>query len=103
MPEDLHPSMHDKLNAETGRIGWPELQRHFARGVVIRVDGALDLVQVACAFVEDDRPAVEGWLKDGQVAKASLEEARRWEEARTEFWAVVAAPWVLAQEIERYQ
>lgn len=33
-----------KLNAETGKLVWNELERHFARGVVIKVAGDLDLL-----------------------------------------------------------
>ena len=87
-----------RLNAETGRIAWPELARHFARGVVIRVDPGLDLVEVAAAMVRDDRTAVAGWAEAGAVARASDREAMAWSEAGAEFWAVVAAPWVLVQE-----
>ena len=38
-----------KLNAETGKLAWKELERHFARGVVVKVAGDLDLVEVALA------------------------------------------------------
>ena len=34
------------LNAQTGRIGWPELARHFARGVVVCVAEGEDLLAV---------------------------------------------------------
>jgi len=58
-----------QLNAETGKLAWKELERHFARGVVIRVAADLDLVEVATAFVRDDKPAVERWLTEGRVAR----------------------------------
>ncbi len=92
--------LHARLNAETGKLSWPELQRHFARGVVIRVDGELDLVAVAAAFVRDDKPEVERWLTSGQVERVGEEHARDWQERDPLFWAVVAAPWVLVQEID---
>lgn len=91
------PELRDLLNAQTGRIGWGELQRHFARGVVLNVASGLDLVEVAARLVEDDRAAVEDWMKTGLLAKASLDDARRWDRDQTQFWAVVAAPWVLVQ------
>jgi len=88
-----------QLNAETGRIAWPELQRPFARGVLVRVDPGLDLVAVAAAFARDDRAALAAWLDDGSVARASDAEARDWQTRQPGFWAVVTAPWVLVQEI----
>lgn len=91
--------LRTRLNAETGRLAWPELARHFARGVVVRVAPGLDLVEVAAAMVRDDRAAVAAWTEAGSVARASDQDALAWNEAGTEFWAVVAAPWVLVQEI----
>jgi hypothetical protein len=92
--------LHAQLNAETGKLAWKELERHFARGVVVWVTGDLDLVKVAEAFVQDDKPAVERWLTEGRVARASSEQAEQWHHTQPAFWAVVAAPWVLVQEIE---
>jgi hypothetical protein len=88
-----------KLNAETGKLAWAELERHFARGVVVRVDGDLDLVEVALAMARDDGARVATWLDSGRVARASSDEARDWHGRQAVFWAVVAAPWVLIQEV----
>ena len=88
------------LNGQTAKLGWAELQKHFARGVVITVSTKLDLVDVAMRFARDDRAAVDQWLKSGEVARASSQDAERWERADTTFWAVVIAPWVLVQEIQ---
>jgi hypothetical protein len=96
---DLYAETHAKLNAETGRLTWKELERHFARGVVIRVDPELDLIDVATRFVLDDKAHVSQWLESGEVARASEEEAKGWSAGESVFWAVVAAPWVLVQEI----
>lgn len=86
-----------RLNAETGRINWSELGVHFARGAVVRVNPGLDLVEVAAAFAENRRDAVDAWMKAGGIAAATDEEAAAWAEKNTEFWAVVVAPWVLIQ------
>ena len=88
-----------RLNAETGRLAWVELQRHFAHGVVIRVAVGLDLVDVAARFAMDDRAAVQDWLATGQVGRATDADALGWQARQANFWAVVVAPWVLVQEI----
>lgn len=101
-PDDIDILQQDlwaRLNGETARLEWVELARHFARGVVIRVDPALDLVRVAAAVVSDDREAVEQWTQSGEMAHASEDDARRWNDEHAVFWAVVTAPWVLVQEI----
>lgn len=90
--------LNEKLNLETGRIGWDELQRHFARGVLVVVDPALDLVDVATAFSLDDKQKVADWMHEQTVVRASDDHAQRWQAQQSEFWAVVVAPWVLVQE-----
>ena len=88
-----------KLNAETGRLTWPELERHFARGVVIKVVPGLDLIDVAVAVTDDDKAKVEAWMNEGKVTHPTMDDAKGWVERNPEFWAVVIAPWVLVQEI----
>jgi hypothetical protein len=87
-----------KLNGETAKLGFSELQRHHARGVVVQVAGELDLVEVAVAMARDDGAAVGRWMKSGQVGKLSDEQASDWIARDPALWSVVVAPWVLVQE-----
>ncbi len=95
---DTDEELRVKLNAETGTLTWPELEKHFARGVVINVAPELDLVEVALCVVKDDRAAIEGWMREGKLAQASVENAENWHQQGATLWAVVTAPWVLVQE-----
>jgi hypothetical protein len=98
-PLDLDPAaLRQKVNLETGMLAWTELQRFFARGILIVVDRELDLVETAARFAEDDRTRVEAWLQTGKTRRATDDDARRWTAAPTTFWTVVVAPWVLVQE-----
>ena len=92
--------LRTSLNAETGKLTWPELERHFARGVVINVDASLDLIDVAVKVSEDDKEAVKTWMDAAKVAPPEADDARDWLERQPVFWAVVVAPWVLVQEIK---
>ena len=93
-----HEQLWAKLNGETGKLRWSDLQRHFARGAVIRVDPRLDLVTVAATMAADDAGQLGIWLAQGAVARASDAEAARWSaEPDRLFWAVVVAPWVVVQ------
>ena len=94
---DNEELVSQKLNLETGQISWPELQRYFARGVVIIVAKELDLVEVAKQFSLDNKGAVQAWVKDGLVKNATDDDAKRWNDVQQEFWAVVTAPLVLVQ------
>ena len=91
-------SLHDLLNAQTGTIGWPELARHFARGAVVVVGPGQDLLGAAKCLVEDSETQLAEWFDSGKIRRALDDDARRWQAADSEFWAVVVAPWVLVQE-----
>lgn len=86
-----------KLNLETSRLPWRELQRHFAAGVVVAVSDTLDLVEVAVCIALDDANAVSQWMAEGRVTRVSDALAAAWADADASMWAVVVKPWVLVQ------
>lgn len=90
--------LRTRLIQERGSIAWSDVERHFARGVVIVVAAELDLIEVAARFARDDTGTVSHWLARGLVARANDAQARRF--AATSAWveAIVVAPWVLVQE-----
>lgn len=89
----------EQLVQEAGILTWPELQRHFARGVVIVVAPSLDWLGVALAMAQDDAVRLAEWMGQGVVFKANDECAHRWSVDQTRLRAVVVAPWVLVQEV----
>ncbi|MBT5222513.1 MAG: DUF2288 domain-containing protein [Gammaproteobacteria bacterium] len=93
-PEDL---TKDKVNQETSKIAWPELQRFFAQGLAVNVAPELDLVEVADAFSKDDKPRVEQWMKKQLVHLVTDQQATLWFNNDAQMWAVVIKPWVLVQ------
>ncbi len=87
-----------KLNAETARVGWAEIERMFAAGRVIRVDGALDLIEVAVVIANDDADSLRSLMQDGQVGLLDDDTALHWSgDAPPALWAVVVKPWVVVQ------
>ncbi len=86
-----------KMNLETSRIAWRELQRFFASGAAIYVSGELDLVEVAFQVSEDNKQQVMAWMEGGQVARVTDAQALAWFEADADMWAVVVSPYVLVQ------
>ncbi|EMP55024.1 DUF2288 domain-containing protein [Marinobacter koreensis] len=87
-----------KLNLETSRIHWHELQTYYARGNVVRVAPALDLLEVAAELTEDNKARFESWMREDLVGEVSPDLARAWYDRNAELWAVVVAPWVLVQD-----
>lgn len=92
------PTLQQRLNEQTGVIAWSELVRLFARGVVIRVSGELDLIEAATCLIEDNTVLLKQWAEDDHVRRASDDDARDWTVREPDFWCVVTAPWVLVQE-----
>ena len=95
---ETEQDLHATLNAEAAKIPWRELQRHFARGVIIIVAVDMDLIATAAQLAGDDREAVEHWIADGRLKRADDDDARAWLERDAVLWSVVVAPWVLVQE-----
>lgn len=103
MTEQDRDVVRAKLNGETARIAWHELERFHAQGSVLAVVPDLDLVEVATVLAQDEAGQLRQWLDGGQVAHVSDEQARRWHAEAAELWAVVVAPWVVVQAEEQGQ
>ena len=98
MDKQIPENVCEEINQQTGVLEWKKLEKHFARGVVIRVDAGLDLVTVAHSMSLDNTSEMEQWLSAGSVRRASDEDAREWNQDNPQFWCVVVAPWVLVQK-----
>jgi hypothetical protein len=93
-----HSPLYLSLLAETAKIGWPELERFFARGILLHVARDLDLVSVAEAIARDDTAQVTQWLSAGLVERMPGETAAGFAARDPNLWAVVVSPWVCVQE-----
>jgi hypothetical protein len=89
--------LHDKINRETARIKWGELERHFAQGAVVYVSEELDLIEVALRISHDDKQSVQRWMAEGKLAKVTDLQAQTWTAADEALWASVVSPYVLVQ------
>jgi len=98
MTEDLQ-NISSKLNLETAKAPWRELQPFFAQGLVLHVSSSLDLLMVAKQVAADNAPLFEQWLSAGNVEKVSDEQALTWFNKDDSLWTVVIKPWLLVQEI----
>ncbi len=98
-PMNEEPStLYAKLLGETASITWAELQPFFARGALLWVEPALDLIEVAQAVAENRADKVSAWLASGEVGKVAESRALELVERDPVLWAVVVAPWVLVQD-----
>lgn len=98
MDEESLP-LRERLNLETARIHWRELERHFAGGRVVQVAADMDLIDVAACLAQNQVQLLKTWMAARQVQLLPDEIARMWAERLPDnLWAVVVAPWVLVQE-----
>lgn len=91
----------EKIQLETAKIYWSELQRFFAKGEAIWISTQLDLIEVAYHFSIDDKNRVQEWLNEKTIAQVPDELALEWFNSNTQLWAVVIKPFVLVQEIDK--
>ncbi|MDA8786509.1 DUF2288 domain-containing protein [Porticoccaceae bacterium] len=89
-----------RLNGETAKIAWHELQKHYASGNVLAVATGADLIKVAIALHRDDRDQVQQWLDDDSVGQVQDQQAMDWYDNNKLLWALVIPPFVLVQETE---
>lgn len=101
MNHEKDEELRRRLNSETSKLRWTELQRHYAGGNVVAVDASLDLIEVAVGIAQDDTESVKKWMADGRLARLGDIQAAAWQQADVELWAVVVKPWVLVQRVER--
>lgn len=87
-----------ELNQQTAQIEWAELERHFAKGVLIWLSPDQDLVEIAVQLVRDRAGEIGPLIEEGKIVRATDDHARDWSERNPVLWTVVAAPWVLVQE-----
>ena len=87
-----------RLNGETAKIQWHELQKHYASGSVIAVAAGFDLIKVAIALYQDDTAQIKQWLADSLLQQVTDSQAQQWYEQNTAVWALVIPPFVLVQE-----
>lgn len=90
-----------KLNRETSKIAWKELQRFFASGAALVVAEDLDLVEVALEISRDNAAQIREWMAAGKFGKVSDEQAAVWYQTDAVLWAVVVNPWVLVQPVKK--
>ena len=88
-----------KLEGETAKMPWHELQRFFANGTAIYVAPVLDLVEVAAQMSVNNESQIEAWQAKGELGQISDALALEWFEANALMWSVVVRPWVLVQPI----
>lgn len=103
MSEKLHETEQirdfhkERINRETAKIAWHDLQTFFASGKVIHVDTSTDLVEAALDISLDNAEQVKSLMESGKLGLVSDDQAHQWYEDKAQVWAVVIKPWIVVQ------
>lgn len=97
MSDQISP-LYAQILGETAAISWPELERFFAKGIVLSVASDLDLVAVGEAISDDNKAQVQAWMQQGQLHNLDDKQALDYQTRNPDLWAVVISPWILVQE-----
>lgn len=98
--EDENLTPQQRFQNELAPISFQELQKFFAKGMMIVVSQQLDMVDVAMKIHEDDVSVIQQWMDNEQLVRAHDEHAKQWVSESAELMAVTVAPWVLVQELK---
>ena len=90
--------LREHLHGETSKLPWTELETHFARGVVFKVEQGLDILDVAIVIARDDKDRLKDWIDTKKVIGVEVEDAKKWHETSASLWSVVVSPFILVQE-----
>ena len=88
-----------RINSETAKIAWQDLQRFLAQGHAIYVAPDLDMIDVAWEMSRDSKEQLEAWMADAKVGQVSDAQAIEWLDGNALMWCVVVRPWVLVQPL----
>jgi len=89
----------EKLSKYCGEVGWDYLSGPFKNDTLYFVDPALKLEMVGVAITDDDKAAVEAWLKAGEMVKIGALHAQQWQGTEQQFEALVVSPFVLCRPV----
>jgi hypothetical protein len=87
-----------RLNGETAKIEWHQLQKHYASGNLLSVAVGFDLIKVAIALHQDDTALIKQWLAKELIKQVTDTQAKNWYQDNNVVWALVIPPFVLVQE-----
>jgi len=87
----------NRLNQETAKIDWQELQRYYAGGNMVVIDSSLDLVKTGVEIIKDNKALIEALINEKKINPVNDQQATKWLESNQTLWALVVKPWVLVQ------
>lgn len=89
----------EKINQETAKIKWADLQPFFAAGQTIYIAPELDLINTAQHIASDNKAIIEQAMIKKSIHPVTDNQAKEWLANDITTWTVVVKPWLLVQPI----
>lgn len=90
-------TLKEKLNLETAKISWKELELFFAKGNLLTVSAGQNLIDVAEQIASDKQNEIESLILSKNIEFATPSWVRENCSENPTLWAVVVAPYVVCQ------
>ncbi|WP_185964573.1 DUF2288 family protein [Aliikangiella marina] len=94
---EIELSLKDKLNLETAKISWKELELFFAKGNLLTVSPSKNLIEVAEQIASNQQKEIESLILEKNIEFATPSWVRENCSENPTLWAVVVAPYVVCQ------
>ncbi len=89
----------EQLQQECAPLFYKEVERFFAKGMLVLVSKNVDIINVALIIQDDNVQALQKLIDEGQVVRVNDNHAIQWSQQQSQLLAVTAVPWLLVQEI----
>ena len=99
MNDNTAVKTYQQLKEECAPVFYKEVERFFAKGMLVLIADDLDIIEVALAIQNDESASIQQWIDDKKVVRVNDEHAIGWSENNEPLMAITAVPWVLVQEI----
>jgi len=99
MNEKISIKDYNELEGECAPVFYKEIERFFAKGMLVLVDKQLNVIDVALAVQNDKSKKIQKWIKEELLVRVHDEYAIKWSQSNERLMAITVVPWVLVQEI----
>ena len=99
MKENIEIKNYKELQGECAPVFYKEIEKFFAKGMLVLVSNELDIIDVALAIQADKSKQVKKWIDSEKVIRVNDTQAIQWSQSNEPLMAITAVPWVLVQEI----
>jgi hypothetical protein len=101
MNENTVVKTYQELKDECAPVFYKEIERFFAKGMLVQIADELDIIEAALVIQNDNSKQLEQWITENKVIRVNDKQAIKWSKINEPLMALTAVPWVLVQEINQ--